>query len=144
MTLLAIARLFLFVREASANAGQRVEAIQKWCGGQKGESWCCYFVTLVLDLYYQGTSPVPRLGACEDVHQLAKRNGWIVDEPEPGDVVLSVNASGHAHHIGFCTVSTPLATIAGNTSEDGASSNGERVAEHPVSRTGKVFVRLPH
>jgi len=50
-----IARQYLFVREASQNKGQRVEAIQKWSGGDAGQSWCCYFVTMVLDICFQGT-----------------------------------------------------------------------------------------
>jgi len=65
-----VARQFLFVREASIqNTGQRVEAIQKWGGGIKGESWCCYFATMVLDICFQGKSPIPRLGACQDVYK---------------------------------------------------------------------------
>lgn len=140
----AIARQFLFVREASANRGLRVEAIQKWSGGQAGDSWCAEFATMVLDICYQGAAPVPRLQAVEDIHQLAKKEGWIVEEPEPEDLVLTVNEANHAHHIGIVTsVEDGLMSIAGNTSEDGTSSNGDRVAEHEISRKNKVFVRYP-
>lgn len=59
-----IARQFLYVREAGANAGQKVEAIQKWCGGQAGESWCAYFATMVLDICFQGNAPLIRQGSC--------------------------------------------------------------------------------
>lgn len=141
MSVIDIARLFLHVREAGANAGQRVEGIQRWSGGQKGESWCCYWVTMVLDLFHGGESPIPRLGACQDVYDLAKKNGWIVTDPQPGDVCLSVNGDDHAHHVGLVVSADPLTTIAANTSFDGVSSNGDRVAEHPVSASGKVFVR---
>ena len=86
----AIARLFLHVREAGPNTGQRVEAIQKWCGGKSGESWCCYFVTMVLDLCYAGQSPIPRQGACQGVYDLAKQKGWVTATPSVGDIYLYV------------------------------------------------------
>lgn len=142
---LAIARLFRHVREAGANAGQRVQAIQAWCGGTVGQSWCCYFATMVLDLYFGGASPIPRLGACQDVYDLAKKNGWITAVPVPGDLLLYVDANDHAHHIGFVTGTAPLTGIAGNTSEDGKSSNGTGVFEHGISwdPKGVVFVRYP-
>ena len=119
-----IARLSLFVREAGPNTGQRVEAIQKWCGGLSGQSWCCYFATMVLDICYQGASPIPRLGACQDVYDLAKKNNWITDNPVEGDIILYVDANDHAHHIGFYTIVSGVRNIlAGNTSDDGTSSN---------------------
>lgn len=140
---LDIARQFLYVREAGANTGQRVEAIQKWCGGEKGQSWCCYFVTMVLDICYQGACPIPRLGRCQDVYDLAKKECWVTEIPIPGDIVLSVDEHDHAHHIGFVSKVLPLESIAGNTDATGTSSNGDRVAEHAINPKGKIFVRLP-
>ena len=147
---LAIARQFLFVREAAAqNTGQRVEAIQHWSGGVEGQSWCCFFATMVLDICYQGQSPIPREGACETVHQLAKQNGWLTESPSPGDVFLRLHAdTDHAHHIGFVTevnADGSIGTISGNTSEDGTSSNGDRVAEHDIRPApGTItYVHLP-
>jgi hypothetical protein len=122
------ARRFLFVREAGANHGARVEAIQHWCGGQPGESWCCYFATMILDLMYLGAAPIPRLGACQDVLNLAVKQGWVVATPVPGDLFILVNDDGHAHHIGFVTNATD--GLSGNTSADGMSSNGDGVHEH--------------
>jgi hypothetical protein len=141
----AEARKYLFVREAGANRGQRVEAIQRWSGGQPGDSWCAEFATMVFDICYQGTCEVPRTGNCDVVLALGKTNGWVVTDPQPGDLVLSIKADDptDAHHIGIVTASSPLTSIAGNTSEDGTSSNGDRVAEHPISAANKVFVRVP-
>ena len=142
----AIARQFLYVREVTTdggNHGQRVNAIQKWGGGQDGESWCAYFATMVLDICFQGDAPIPREGSCETIHQLAVAKGWIVPLPAIGDLVLSVNADNFAHHIGIISGLQPLTSIAGNTSQDGVSSNGDRVAEHEITTTGKVFVRYP-
>jgi hypothetical protein len=139
MTVLDIARLFLFVREAGENNGQRVNAIQMFSGGREalGTSWCMWFATLILDLLFAGTSPIPRQGACEDVRKLAESNGWLTDTPSVGDLFLRVHAdTGLAHHTGFVTAVNDdgsIGTIAGNTSEDGVSSNGDRVAEHTIT-----------
>jgi hypothetical protein len=136
-----IARLFLFVREAGQNHGQRVEAIQRWCGGQPGESWCAYFATMVLDLAYGGEAPIRRQGVVQEIRDLATENGWITATPSMGDLFLYIDANDHAHHIGFVTGTEPLTGIAGNTDEHGTSSNGDRVAEHGI--TAKVFIHLP-
>ena len=138
-----IARQFLFVREAGANTGQRVEAIQKWSGGAAGQSWCCYFATMVLDLCFEGKAPIPRLGACQDVYDLAKKNGWLTTKPVKDDVFIYVNDDDHAHHIGIITIDGGGIGIAGNTSEDGTSSNGDRVAEHGLT-TNYAHIKFIH
>lgn len=146
MTLEAIFRLFLFVREASQNHGLRVEAIQHWGGGQPGDSWCAWLVTLVLDLFFQGASPIPRMGSCEAIYQLAKDNKWITTTPVPEDLVIYVNPAGVAHHIGmYLGRVDPLhdIVIAGNTSDDGTSVNGDRCAVHPVANEHAVYVHYP-
>lgn len=140
-----VARMFRFVREAGANIGQRVEAIQKWCGGQAGESYCCYFATLVLDICFQGDSPIPREGSCQAVYDLCEKNGWITEFPMKDDLFFYINDAGHVHHIGIVTNAMPVASIltgiAGNTSEDGKSSNGTGVFEHGIS--AKKFAHYP-
>jgi hypothetical protein len=142
LTPVDVFRLFLFVREAAQqNTGLRVEGIQKWCGGSKGESYCCYLATMVLDLYFGGNSPIPRLGACQDVYELAQQRGWVTSTPSVGDLFLYVDANGHAHHIGMVTSIAPLTGIAGNTSEDGKSSNGTGVFEHGIN--ARVFIHYP-
>src|SRR4051812_13876039 len=117
-----IMRLFLFLREAGANKGMRVEAVQHWCGGKPGESWCCYLLTMALDICFQGLSPIKRMGACQDVYDLAKKNGWVLNAneiPDVDDIFIYVNEVDHAHHIGCITVPGGKIGIAGNTSEDG-------------------------
>jgi len=137
-----IARQFLYVREAGPNKGQRVEAIQKWSGGSPGQSWCCHFATMVLDICFAGTSPIPRQGACQVVYDQSKKNGWLTDTPVVDDIYLYVDNNDHAHHIGFLT-GTNIG-IAGNTSADGTSSNGDRVAEHGISKGPHVkYVHYP-
>ena len=138
-----IARQFLFVREVPQNSGQRVEAIQKWSGGSKGDSWCCEYATMVLDICFQGNSPIPRLQAVQDVYNLAKKNGWLTTTPVKDDLFIYVNGVDHAHHIGFSTVDGGGIGIAGNTSEDGLSSNGTGVFEHTIS-TNPTKVKYIH
>jgi hypothetical protein len=141
-----IARQDLFVREIPQNRGQRVEAIQHWCGGQSGDSWCCYFVSYVLDKCYQGNSPIGRQGSCQYVYDLAKQNNWLVDKPLKDDLFLYIDDNDHAHHIGIVTVDGGLYGIAGNTSADGTSSNGDGVHEHGLinNPTHIKFVRVPN
>lgn len=137
-----IARQFLYLREAAPNRGQRVEAVQKWCGGQPGDSWCCDFATMVLDMCFQGNAPIPRGGRVQDVYDLANKNGWMTSTPANNDIFIYVNDVDHAHHIGFVTF--PGVGIAGNTSADGKSSNGDRVAEHSISAGPHVkYIHYP-
>lgn len=151
MSAVEIARLFKHVREAGANAGARVEAIQKWSGGEKGQSWCCHFVTMVLDLAYGGKAPVPRHGACDVILALCQSNGWMVNEPSSvreGDLWFRLADPTDAVHIGFTTSPVKdgaFGQISGNTSEDGLSNNGNGVYERAVKYVpGKVaFARLP-
>lgn len=147
---ITLARLFVYVREAGANNGQRVNGFQIWCGGKDalGTSWCCWFATWVLDVCFQGNSPIPRLGLVQDVYDLAAKNGWVsFMHPLPGDLVVYLDANGHAHHIGFfCydqTTPTQWNILAGNTSADGASSNGDRVAEHELHYPRVAYIHYP-
>lgn len=139
-----LARLFSFVREVQSegqNRGIRVEAIQHWSLGQTGDSWCAEFATMILDLCFEGQSPIPRLGACAAIQALAAEKGWTTDTPSPGDLFLYLNAEGSAHHVGIVTQIDPLTGIAGNTSADGTSVNGDGVYEHAIGAT--TFVHYP-
>jgi hypothetical protein len=148
MTLVELARQFLFVRELPENRGQRVEAIQRWCGGKPGDSWCADFATMLLDIHFGGQSPIPRTSSCDELLEIAIKRGWIADAPHVGDLYLFVRLPSDAHHVGIvCDVSAAgFSGLSGNTSADGSSSNGDRVAERfqtirPGGRT--VFIRYP-
>lgn len=143
MNRLDIARLFLYLREVGQNHGQRVEAVQHWSGGEAahGTSWCAWWATMVLDLEFQGNAPIPRMGSCQEIRELAVKNGWITTEPSVGDLFLYINDQDHAHHIGIVTETDPLSGIAGNTDATGTSNNGDRVAEHGI--TAHTFIHLP-
>lgn len=137
------ARRYLYIREAGPNRGLRVEAIQHWSGGSAGDSWCMEFVWMVLDICFQGKCPFDREQSCEALLKLAAAQGWLTRNPVPGDLILVINDQGLAHHVGIVTLTSPLTSIAGNTSEDGRSANGDRVAEHPVLSTRNAFVHYP-
>lgn len=144
------ARRWKFVRETlGPNRGVFVEAFQRIGDGKPGDSWCMDFLSAVLWICYQGPAPLPRTGSCDVAYAVAKQNGWIVQDPKPGDVFFRVrvtNGVEDAHHVGLVTSVAPdhVGTIAGNTSEDGASSNGTGVFEHDQKRDeSMVFVRLP-
>lgn len=137
-----IARQFLYVREVPKNNGQRVNGIQMWCGGGNalGTSWCAWFVTFVLDIAYQGHAPIPRMGNCQAIRELAAERGMIasLQTVKVGSLFLYINAQDHAHHIGIVTGLDPLTGIAGNTSPDGSSPNGDGVYEHEIH--AQVFI----
>ena len=135
------ARQFDYVREAGQNRGLRVEAIQHWSSGQFGDSWCAEFATMVLDIAFKGKAPIERQGGAQDIREVCRKNGWITNTPEVGDLFFYVDGNDHAHHVGFVTQLDPLMGIAGNTSEDGKSDNGTGVFEHEISAT--IFGHYP-
>lgn len=139
------AKLFTFVREVAQNRGQRVGGIQAWCGGLPGQSWCCYFTTYVLDVCFAGQSPIPRLGAVQSVYNLAKSNNWMTNDPKVDDLFIYVDSNDHAHHIGIVTEDGGGVGVAGNTSADGKSSNGDRVANRPLTKDRSIikFISYP-
>jgi hypothetical protein len=138
-----IARQLRYLREIGVNQGLRVNGVQIWAGGQPGDSWCVEFVWLVLDICYQGQCPFDRVQSADALRLLAIKNGWVVTVPSVNDIVLSLRPDGTAHHAAIVTNVSPLNAIAGNTSADGTSSNGDRVAEHWVSTAQKLYIHVP-
>lgn len=144
--LTAIARLFSFVREVGgANRGLWVSMFQQYTGNAPGDSWCCSFVSYLLALKYNGKSPLTKTASCAAMLAQARTLGMEKALPIPGDLFFYVNDAGHAHHVGIITQTMPLTGIAGNTSEDGQSSNGDGVYEHALNVPSKhiTYVRLP-
>lgn len=146
MSLSVIARRFDFVRETKgANRGLWVSLFQRFTGNTGGDSWCCSFLCYCLDIVFEGKSPYTKSGACQDIYVQARRKGHLVTTPAVDDIFFYVNDDDHAHHIGVVTGVSPLAGIAGNTSEDGISSNGDGVHEHALNVAPKHirFARVP-
>lgn len=140
MTILELARKFRYVRELQGNRGQRIEAIQRWGGGVAGDSWCAFWATMVMDIWFEGKSPIARTGGCDAILEQARGKGWLTDTPAIGDLYLRLRSKHDAHHVGFVTAVYPrqgteplqLGTISANTSKDGTSSNGDGVYEHDI------------
>jgi hypothetical protein len=143
LPLIAIARQSDYVREAGDNKGLRVEAIQHAAGGSFGDSWCVEMFWVWIDFWTKGNSPFPRGLNSEELRQLAISKGWQIVDPEPGCCVINI-VNGRGEHTAMCTEPLPLVTIAGNTSPDGLSTNGDGVHEHPVSSVGKFYFRVPN
>lgn len=141
MNVVQLFRCFSHVREATGtNDGAKVEAIQIWCGGKKGDSWCADCVTMALDMYFRGflskkESPIPRTGSCDEIYKLAKEKKWLTETPKVGNLYLFMNGED-AHHVGMVMAILENGRFmggAGNTSEDGKSSNGTGWFEHPFT-----------
>ena len=142
-SLTAVARHFLFVRETQGpNRGAAVSFFQRFCGGRDGDSWCADFVSFVLDWAYHGASPLRKTGSTQHMLSDADTHGFRVSNPAIDDLYFFVRGDGTPHHVGIVTDIAPLTGIAGNTSEDGLSSNGIGVFEHEIPRVRTVFVRL--
>lgn len=144
-SLTAIARRFAFVRETQGpNVGFWVSKFQRETDNTDGQSWCASFVSFILDVAYKGDSPLKRSGSTQVMLADAKNKHFVTKDPFVDCLFFYVNAVGVPHHIGIVTGINPLIGIAGNTSEDGKSSNGTGVFEHVISESNIVFVRLPN
>jgi hypothetical protein len=142
-SLSVLARRMNFVRETSPNDGVWVTLFQRHTGNKPGDSWCQSFVCWLLDIAYKGKSPLVKTAACRIALAEAARKGWIVTEPQRDDLFFYVHKDGIAHHVGIVTevkADGTVVGIAGNTSEDGASSNGTGVYEHAIKPA--VYVRI--
>jgi hypothetical protein len=145
-SLVTIAKRLDFIRETQGpNRGYWVEFLQRFCDGVPGDSWCADFESVVENVAYEGHAPTPRTGSTTMKLDFCKKKGWIVTHPQVDDIYFYVYPDGvTAHHIGIVSGVTPLTGIAGNTSQDGTSSNGDGVYDHTISAgPTTVFARLP-
>lgn len=143
-SLSAVARHFLFVRETEGpNHGYWVDFFLRFTGNVEGESWCASFVSRVNDIATKGKMTVLKTASTQAMLNDARQRGLVVSTPHVDDLVFSIRSDGTPHHVAIVTVVSPLTAIAGNTSEDGVSSDGTGVFEHFISLSSKVFVRLP-
>lgn len=139
-SLSVIARRLDFIRETAPNDGAWVNAMQRFTGNHVGDAWCASFVSFVLDVAYRGKSPILRTASTQAMLLSARDHGYEVLTPAVDDLYFFI-ANARAHHVGIVTGLNPLTGIAGNTSEDGHSSNGTGVFEHTIK--ADAFVRLP-
>lgn len=143
--LVACARELRFIRETEGpNKGRWVGMLQRFTYNKPGDSWCASFESYIEYVAYHGVVMTPRTASCQEKLDYCVKQGWIVDTPQPGDLYFFLNSEGHAHHIGIVTRAVPhLVGIAGNTSMDGKSVNGDGVHEHQIWGQSMTFARLP-
>lgn len=135
-----------WVREATNhNDGAWVEAIQRITGNRRGDAWCASFVAFVLDIAYQGRNPLPRTASCDELFIYCGERGILRAEPEPGDVFLVMKTPIDAVHTGIVRAvgRSSVATIEGNSNDDG-SRDGWGVVKRPARKLqGLTFIRVP-
>jgi hypothetical protein len=145
-SLSVVAQRFSFVRETEGpNWGAWVALFLRFVGIFEPASWCCAFISFCLDVAYMGKSPLRKSGLCQDLYVECQRSGFIVANPAVDDLYFFLDEHGVAHHIGVVTAAAPLAGFAGNTSEDGLSTNGTGAFNHELKypRERIRFARLP-
>lgn len=138
--LIARARQDLHVRETSPNQGPVINDMLAGVHCAPGCSWCaaavCWWIA------HAGLDPSITFHPSASALSLLERNPHLViTDPQPGDVVVWCHdPAKHLGHVGIVTattrvngVLTSITVIAGNTSADGRSPNGDRVAEHECS-----------
>ena len=137
--LIAHARSFLHVRETGPNVGEpEILGWQTRLGCEPGDSYCaCFTCCMVRDI-----DPGNPLKLSASALHLYSNNPALqiksLDDLQPGDIVVWDHGSGKGH-VAIATATTKVmgkllyfSAIAGNTSADGKSANGDRVAEHDV------------
>lgn len=140
-----VARRLNFIRETQGpNAGAWVNALQRFCHGKTGDSWCADFVSFVLDVAFYGNPPLQPTGSTRIMLAEATAKNLRSAKPVVDGLFFYVLPDGTPHHVGIVSdiTSNDVLGIAGNTSEDGVSSNGTGVFEHAINVRNCVFVRL--
>lgn len=102
----------------------------KWFG-LDSVPWCAIFVSWC---YHMAGLPLGNLGftkgfaGCQTGYRLFKEKGWIVSDPQPGDIVLfDWNGDGRFDHAGIYESHYDfkrIYTIEGNTSMKNNSNGG--------------------
>lgn len=144
---LEIARQEVGVREVGPNNhGERVEEYQTYDSlPGEGYAWCASFINFC---FVKAGRPLTELQCSAGVElmlSLARRNGWVVSHPQPGDLVVYIFS-----HIGIVDVvkSSALITIEGNTGASGAVSDskfgGDGVYRKERSKQlVRAYIRVP-
>lgn len=132
------ARDFIGLQEHGNNAGPGVEWFQKLGTIRAGLPWCAAFVNGIAEIacaVKDRVSPleaVPLQGYVQSYFEYGTQQGWLVDEPDLGDLFLVWHPNKNRYaHIGFVqdTITHKIQTIEGNSNSDG-SREGREVAEN--------------
>lgn len=120
----------------------------KWFGFD-GVAWCAMFVSWC---YAQAGKSLPKIGftkgfaGCQTGYEYFKKNGWITDNPVPGDIVLfDWNGDKRYDHTGLFVEwdsSNSFKSIEGNTALKN-DSNGGSVMLRSRSIRFAIFIHPP-
>jgi hypothetical protein len=112
--------------EVDSNRGQAVDAITRRCGLEPPQPWCACFVSWCGRAALGSLWPMPMVGGCATLGEIATQRGWLVAEPTFGAIFLLWSAELNRYrHTGFVTAweadsDTHWTTIEGNASPDGS------------------------
>lgn len=117
--------------------------------GIKEQPWCAMFVSWV---YFKAGNALPKIGytkgyaGCQTAYNYFKTNGWLVTDPQPGDICLfDWNNDGRFDHTGIFVEkisNDKFKSIEGNTSLVNDSNGGE-VMERVRNYKSAIFARKP-
>jgi CHAP domain len=143
--LVATARKYLYVRETNGNNsdnGHFIDASLAALGLPPGNSWCAAAICAWVKETQQTTGAKFKFRRSARAMGLWELNTDLrvaVADIQPGDILCWDHGSGLGH-VAICTAAVKvngdlasLDAVAGNTSADGHSRNGDRCAEHAVT-----------
>lgn len=136
----------------NTDGGGFVDQCQAEMGLTPGHSWCaCAVCKWVRDTSREAGVTVSKFKRSASALRMLELNAaLVVTDPQPGDIVIwdhTVDPAKPQGHVAILTdvvkvngAVAGLAAIAGNTSADGTSRNGDRCAEHPVAYPDRRIV----
>lgn len=130
-------------------AGTNKTKFGEWFG-LNGMAWCGIFVSYC---YSKAGFQLPNIGfkkgfaGCQTAFAFFKEKGWIVTDPQSGDIVLfDWNKDKRYDHVGIFSSwkdDSTFYSIEGNTAI-GNDSNGGQVMQRLRNKSVAVFVRMPN
>lgn len=114
------------------NDGPLVEAIQRTCGGSRGQAWCMYFVQACIayaELKTGLKSPITSSGHCLTVWNKSPKEQRVKAHPLPGAIAIwrhGNTTSGHTEIV-LGADDKIMKNVGGNTS--GADKSGKVTRE---------------
>ena len=121
---LSVARAMRWVKEIGPNRGQAVEAILASVGLEPGAPWCAAFVSYCGRAALGSFWPLPMVGGCASLGEVAEERGILKPTPSPGAVFLLYSPElRRFRHTGFLIRPADPGewhTVEGNASPDGS------------------------